>query len=276
MKLGIMQGRMLPPTAGRFQCFPREAWEAEFPRAAQAGLDCVEWIFDAHGEDVNPLASKEGRAQMTALAAATGVGIHSVCADWFMDWPLVRATPEEAAPREARLLWLLGCCGDLGIGRIVLPFVDASSLATDAQADQALGILERALPVAEALAVELHLETDLPPARFAALLARLPHPRLKANYDSGNSSSLGYAPAAEFAAYGARVGSVHIKDRLRGAGTVALGTGSADFAALFQALAQVEYQGDFILQVARGVPGDEVAWAAANRRWVLDRLAGRA
>ena len=37
---------------------------------------------------------------------------------------------------------------------------------------------------------------------------------IKVNYDSGNSASLGYDPTDEFAAYGERVGSVHIKDRV--------------------------------------------------------------
>jgi hexulose-6-phosphate isomerase len=88
------------------------------------------------------------------------------------------------------------------------------------------------------------------------------------NYDSGNSASLGYRPRDEFAAYGARVGSVHIKDRRRGGGTVPLGTGDTDFPALFDCLRAAGYRGDFILQAARGRPGDEVAWATANRSFV--------
>jgi hexulose-6-phosphate isomerase len=119
--------------------------------------------------------------------------------------------------------------------------------------------------------VELHLETSLAPEPFADLLARLPHPSVKVNYDSGNSASLGYRPREEFGAYGARVGSVHIKDRLLGGSTVPLGSGDADFAALFRCLDDVAYQGDFVLQVARGVGGDEVAWARHNRGF-LDSL----
>jgi len=272
MKLGIMQGRMIPPTAGRFQCFPRGGWEREFPRAAEAGLDCIEWIFDAHGEDVNPIADSAGLARMRALTAATGVGVFSVCADWFMDFPLVRAEPAILAHRVEVLAWLLGRCQELGAGRVVIPFVDASRIDSPADLDQAVEALERVLPFAERTGVELHLETSLAPAPFKALLDRLPHPLLKANYDSGNSSSMGYAPAEEFGAYGDRVGSVHIKDRVRGGGTVPLGTGDADFEALFAALARVAYRGDIILQVARGAEGDEVAWARGNREWVLARL----
>ena len=93
------------------------------------------------------------------------------------------------------------------------PFVDASRIDTDAEFEGVIETLQRILPMAEQTGIEIHLETSLPPARFASLLGRLPHPLLKANYDSGNSSSLGYKPREEFAAYGKRVGSVHIKDR---------------------------------------------------------------
>ena len=124
------------------------------------------------------------------------------------------------------------------------------------------------MPFAEETGVELHLETSLGPAEFARLLDGVPNPNLKVNYDSGNSASLGYAPADEFAAYGDRIGSVHIKDRVLNGGTVPLGTGDTDFPALFSGLEKIRYQGDFTLQVARGIPGDEVAWAKQNVAWV--------
>jgi hexulose-6-phosphate isomerase len=133
-------------------------------------------------------------------------------------------------------------------------------------------LLQRILKETSQTGIEIHLETSLAPTRFAELLSKLPDTRLKVNYDSGNSSSLGYSPREEFAAYGERVGSVHIKDRLLGASTVPLGSGDANFAALAEGLRKVAYQGDFILQVARGASGDEVAWARQNRAFVLDHF----
>jgi hexulose-6-phosphate isomerase len=154
------------------------------------------------------------------------------------------------------------------VTRIVLPFVDNSAIRDDADRDAVVDTLQRALPAAEAAGIELHLETSLAPEEFAALLARIPHPSVKVNYDSGNSSSLGYRPAEEFAAYGDRLGSVHIKDRVLHGATKALGEGNADLDAVFAGLRRLNYAGDFILQVARGAPGDEVAWARRNRAYV--------
>jgi hypothetical protein len=60
-----------------------------------------------------------------------------------------------------------------------------------------------ASPAARLLGVELHLETALDPSAFAALLKRLDDPLIKVNYDTGNSSALGYRPKDELDAYGA-------------------------------------------------------------------------
>ena len=271
--IGTMQGRLVPPTDNRIQCFPRQNWADEFELGAKAGIDCIEWIYDFYGSDVNPIATEAGMAQMKALSRKTGVQVLSICADYFMDRPLVRASAGELVERLAMFDWLLGRGHLLGVNRMVVPFVDASRIDTQADFEGVIEILQRILPMAEKTRIEIHLETSLPPARFASLLERLPHPLLKANYDSGNSSSLGYKPQDEFTAYGKRVGSVHIKDRLLGGSTVAPGTGDADFPSLAENLKKVGYSGDFILQVARATSGDEVNWIRQNREFVLKNFA---
>lgn len=274
MQIGIMQGRLVPPTENRIQCFPRERWQDEFGLAAEAGLDAIEWIYDLYGADVNPIATDGGLARIRELASSTRVQVRSLCADYFMDRPLLRASKPAIDERVETLVWLLGRCGMLGISRVVLPFVDASAIDSDADLRDVAHILEFVLPVLDSRGVELHLETSLSPVRFGELLARVPHGKIKVNYDSGNSSSLGYLPVDEFAVYGARVGSVHIKDRVRGGGTVPLTTGDTDFEALFACLRRQGYEGDFVLQVARGPAGDEVAWARRSRDFVVTHVAG--
>ena len=97
---------------------------------------------------------------------------------------------------------------------------------------------------------------------FRQFLTQIPHPSIKVNWDSGNSSGLGYIASEEFAAYGDRIGSIHIKDRYRkpegGVETRPLGTGSADFEDVIRAMRSIGYRGGLTLQVARGQPGDEV------------------
>jgi len=276
MVIGIMQGRLVPPTDGSIQCFPRERWRDEFALAAAAGLDAIEWIHDVHGADVNPVLTDEGAAEIRALATANQVAVRSICADYFMDRPLLRAEPSELDQRIEDLVALVRRGATLNIARIVLPFVDASRISGSAELDSVVDALQKVLPALEETGLELHLETSLPPEEFAQLLARLPARMVRVNYDSGNSASLGYDPAAEFAAYGDRVGSVHIKDRVLGGGTVPLGTGDTAFRVLFSCLRDIAYGGDYVLQVARGTDGSEVSLARANREFVLENLAAAA
>lgn len=43
--IGIIQGRLSPPTEGGIQSFPVETWKHEFLLATQAGLNCIEWVY---------------------------------------------------------------------------------------------------------------------------------------------------------------------------------------------------------------------------------------
>jgi len=271
--IGIMQGRLLPPEGGLFQCFPRQGWAAEFARAADAELDAIEWIYDVWGQDANPISSDDGVIRIKELSRQHSVSVVSLCADYFMDRPLLRVHPAERDKRVDRLLWLIQRCQRLGITRIVLPFVDNSRISSEQEMRDVISLLSDILPVAGAASVEIHLETSLDPADFAKLLGQLPFANVKANYDIGNSASLGYDFEEELGSYGEQIGSVHIKDRIRGGGTVPLGSGNADIPGVLEGLCKLGFSGDFILQVARGEAGEELAWSRHNRKFLLSCLA---
>ena len=198
--------------------------------------------------------------------------MRSLCADYFMDRPFLRTAHAELGELIKKMEWLLSRCQIVGIGRVVIPFVDKSRIESEDEILQTLSILRAILPSAEKYTIEIHLETSLAPQPFAALLRECPHPLLRVNYDSGNSCSMGYDVSEEFAAYGHRIGSVHIKDRLRGGGTVPLGTGSANLPAVFRGLAALGYGGDYVLQITRSEPGREPQWIAQNRDWVATQI----
>jgi hexulose-6-phosphate isomerase len=267
-RIGIMQGRLSPPVGNTIQAFPADHWADEFPAAEAAGLYCIEWIYDVGGDHVNPICSDEGAARFKQLQARHHIVVESLCADYFMPEPLLKGAALARRERREKLLWLLRRATALGISRVVLPFVDGSKIEDEAEGRDLAALLSGLFAEAGTDIPEIHLETSLPPARFAALLAQIDHPRVKVNYDSGNSSSLGYDCDEEFAAYGSRIGSLHVKDRLLGGGTVPLGEGDADFPKLVKNIEAIQYQGPIILQVARSETGHETDWAIHNRQTV--------
>jgi L-ribulose-5-phosphate 3-epimerase len=271
--IGIMQGRLSPPSHGRIQCFPAETWQAEFARASEAGLQAIEWVYDIEDAETNPIGNAEGIVEMRQLSKEHGIEVQSLCADYFMPFPLVRATEPEWEERLRKMEWLLGQCRLAGVRHVILPFVDNSRIDSVQDRLDVLRLFQRLKGTLDRLDLQIHLETSLAPQEFRSLVEEIGNPRVRINYDSGNSASLGYSAEAEWAAYGKWIGSVHIKDRLKGGTTVPPGSGNADFAALARCLKRFDYQGRFILQVARGKTGDEVNWARQNRTFLEQLLA---
>ena len=97
----------------------------------------------------------------------------------------------------------------------------------------------------------LNLETDLPPQKMKNLIENMSSKNVRANYDIGNSTSLGYDMEEELSLLKNLISNVHIKDRKFGGMSVPLGTGDANLELFFNTLAKIGYEGDIIIQGAR-------------------------
>ncbi len=160
----------------------------------------------------------------------------------------------------------------VGVSIIVVPLVDNGRVETVEQADALVEFLLAQQSFLAEHQLLVIFESDFPPTEFARFIARLPAERFGINYDIGNSAALGFNPLEELAAYGERVVNVHVKDRVLGGSTVSLKTGSADFDAVFSALAQQNYQGNFILQTARASEDDHAdvlrSYRDMTQQWI--------
>lgn len=250
-----MQGRLLPKYKGRYQAHPKGYWRDEFPLAARCGLGLIEFILDFEDAGENPLLCAGGIEEIKAASADSGVGVRSICADYFMQAPLHSDDPEVAGTSVKILERLIAAAAGLGVTDIVIPCVDQSSLRDNGAEARLLRALQAVAPKAEASAVNLALETDLAPRPFARLLEQAQSPRVTVNYDIGNSAALGYAPVEEFEAYGDRISDIHIKDRVRGGGPVMLGQGDADIPKVFGLMAARDFGGPLIMQAFRDDEG---------------------
>lgn len=266
--LRVMQGRLLPPDGGQYQSFPTENWREELKLAAEAEVDGLEWIVDWQSWHLNPLFSTAGRRELALIRSTEDVKIDSVCADVFMTQLFLSQRGEMNTASLSLLEEILRSAGELGFRYVILPFVDSSRLSSDRHLDPFVQLLASVAALAEEHSMEIHLETDLDPAVIGSLLGRVASPWLKMNYDIGNSASCGYEPQEEFSHYGGAIGSVHVKDRINGGGTVPLGRGDADIPRVLSLLKSCGYGGDFVLQVARNSRVPEVEWVRENSRQV--------
>jgi len=254
--IGFMQGRLSPPVDGRIQAFPAAHWRAEFALAARHGFGLMEWTIDQDGFDENPLLTPAGRAEIAMLCRRHAVAVRSVTADAVMQAPFYKAEGTAAADRLDALRRMIDAAAALGVRHIVIPLVDNGRIESACHAARLRDGLDRATRPLGAGGPRIIFESDLAPSALARFIAAWPASRFGINYDIGNSASLGHDPQAEIAAYAGRIANVHVKDRRRGGGTVALGQGAADFPRTFRLLARAGYGGDFILQTARAEGGD--------------------
>jgi L-ribulose-5-phosphate 3-epimerase len=254
--IGIMQGRLCERVDGKIQAFPWRDWENEFPAAAAIDLHLMEWTLDQERLYENPLMTADGQKKIRGLCKQYDVSIPSLTGDCFMQAPFWKTSGKVRNDLQTDFLAIGGSCAAVGIRMIVVPLVDNGRLDTAEQEDNLIDFLLGQQPFLAEHQLQVIFESDFTPPDLARFIARLPSKRFGINYDIGNSAALGFNPAVEFAAYGARVVNVHVKDRVLGGTTVPLKTGSADFDAAFAALAQQNYEGNFILQTARAAEGN--------------------
>lgn len=272
-RYGIMQGRLTRPKGRGIQFFPFDNWENEFYAAKKLGLDEIEFIFDYDQYEENPLWTKEGIERIEELKEDTGIEINAVCFDYFMRRPFFKAESGKwdmiKDENTMVIQKILAAMKQLDITLLEVPLVDDSSLKGELEKD---AFREWLLEIAESADESIHfgLETDLNPEDFLDYLKAFNNPRIGANYDSGNSSGIGYNLYEEVTTLKDYIFNIHIKDRIYHGKTVQLGTGDADFESLFKGLSEIGYKHNFILQAARGIDGEEEKDISSQMRFVRE------
>lgn len=257
---GIMQGRLTPSNGRGIQFFPFENWRKEFYLAEEMGLQEIEWIFDYEKYEENPIWSKAGLAELKKILSETKINVRSVCFDYFMRRPFYKYKERQTEIFEENCEMayrVIDSLAEIKGQLLEVPMVDDSSLNTEEERRLAINFIEEIAVYAKQRNIMIGLETDLAPGDFTEFLNKITSCYIYANFDSGNSSGIGYDPNEEIPALGERIGNVHIKDRKYHGMTTALGTGSADFDAVFCNLGRIGYNKSFILQAARGCDGLE-------------------
>jgi hexulose-6-phosphate isomerase len=250
-KIGFMQGRLCERVDGKIQAFPWRDWKNEFPAAAAIDLHLMEWTLDQDQLYDNPVMEPSGQAEIRALCDRFSIAVPSLTGDCFMQAPFWKADSKAARELQNDFVAIVGACHSVGIRMLVVPLVDNGRLDTQSQEDALVGFLLSKERYLQSCGVSVIFESDFVPSELARFISRLPSGKFGINYDIGNSAALGFHPKDEFAAYGHRIANVHVKDRVLGGTTVALGTGNAQFELVFAELARIGYRGNFILQTAR-------------------------
>ncbi len=211
------------------------AWDASraFAAAAEMGYDGIE-LRCLDGALLSPMLDQGNRQELRRLSVTHNLPIVALGASSQFSSP----DPEVRAAQEADLRGMLQLAAEIGAplvraygGGNAAPrgLVQDSGRSYGGGFPQEWGedtvvgwivaALERVLPHAQALGVDIVLETHdgLSSAhRMAAVLDRLPDPHLGALWDVLHPTRMGEAPQEVWDLIGARVRHVHFKDARRG------------------------------------------------------------
>jgi L-ribulose-5-phosphate 3-epimerase len=245
-RFGMVQGRLIQSPPGQLQWFPQDYWESEFFLAASLGIDYIELIAEREHNPSNPIWSDEGIAQVKSLVQRNGMSLHAFCNDYVVDHGL--AAKPEVLDQNLRLLErgaLLGC------EKYILPLFERSELTIENVSEYVAPLRAIADKAAEA-GITVCLETNLNGADLVEALDRIDHPAVSVVYDTGNRVAFGHDLPGDIRLLGDRISHVHIKDKNKANANVIIGTGLVDFLQVFEALADIGYDGPFTFETNRG------------------------
>lgn len=246
LRFGMVQGRLIQSPPGELQWFPQDHWQAEFFLAASLGVDYIELIAERNHNPANPLWSDQGCDLLQTLAARNGLTLHAFCNDYIVDHTL----PGSAEVLEQNLR-LIARGARLGCEKYILPLFEQSEL-TPANLESYAGPLRRMADLAGKHGMTVCLETILTGAELIEALDLIDHPAVSVVYDTGNRVAFGHDLPADIRLLADRIRHVHIKDKNAGNQNVLLGTGLVNFKTVFEALADIGYDGPYTFETQRG------------------------
>jgi len=256
MQIGIMQGRLSDQIGKKIQAFPWMNWKSEFSISQKLHIPFIEWTLDQDRLYQNPIMTTEGQKDILAIVAKTKVSIPSLTGDCFMQAPFFKADSSKQQELINDFCAIVIGASIIGARTIVFPLVDAGSVENKHQESIVINSLINLNDFLVEKGMQIAFESDYGPQELAKFIEKFPSTSFGINYDTGNSAALGYSPMEELASYGNRVINVHIKDRIYGGATVALGEGDTDFEVIFETLLKMSYRKNFVIQAARALDGN--------------------
>ncbi|CAN1593546.1 IolE Sugar phosphate isomerases/epimerases [Candidatus Pelagibacterales bacterium] len=266
MKLGIMQGRLVPSEKkNSIQYFPEKQWKKEINLMIKNDIKILEWTINIENIRKNHLFNEKLNKELIQFVCNKNIQIPSVTCDFFMQKPFFKEKKFRKTLEDLKKVIKLS--QNIGVKFIILPLVDFSSIENSYQEE---------ILIVEMKKISKHLkpkqkilfEIDYPPNKVLKFLKKLDH-KFGINYDTGNSASLGY-DFEEEKKYFKYVRNIHLKDRLFRGSTVRLGNGDYEFKKFFTFLKKIKYKNNLILQTARGL--NDLSEIKVNKNFVENYL----
>jgi L-ribulose-5-phosphate 3-epimerase len=247
-KIGFMQGRLIKSEKKNvIQYFPSRNWKKELNLANSNKIKLIEWTVNIQNIKSNPLYSGKIYEVINELKK-NKIITRSVTCDFFMEKPFFKKKYFKNKDKYLNILKKIILNGNkVGIKYFVLPLVDNSSISNKFEE---LLLIREIKKILRFLQKKNYIifEIDYKPDQITNFVNKFKSKKVGINYDTGNSSALGYRIEDEIK-YFKYVKNIHIKDRFLNGSTVRLGKGNWEYKKFFKKIKDI-YNGNFILQTA--------------------------
>ena len=241
MKLGIIQGRLLPPVNDKIQEFPTD-WKREFDFIKIMGLSHIEFIITPRSFD----------SIIQADISEFSTKISSICCD-----NLINTKIDDHCFLSKQLRPICDFAIKNNIKALTIPLLEESQLS--------MGNVSRFTRLMYSYSLvypdlEFHFEMNNPSVISDMFVPGHVH-NFFYTYDTGNMTGLRYNDSflETFIKFHiSKIKNIHLKDRSNEGITVEPGTGDTNFNLVFETLRKLNYNGNFTLQTARGQTGMEM------------------
>ena len=191
--LGIMQGRLVNSPNKKIQCFPAKEWKKEFKIANRNNFRLIEWTVNQYNLYVNPLLHLNKLKEIQKEKKKFNIKIDSLTCDYFMETAFFLEKNNLKKERIIKnLKKLIKHSQILDIKFFIIPLVDKASIKSKMHENQVTKLIKKFLPLIKKNAFIL-FETDYKPNKIRNFIKKYNTPKVKINYDIGNSASLGFS-----------------------------------------------------------------------------------
>ena len=245
MRIGIMQGRLSNKPGKPLQSFPWNSWKKEFVRAHSIGFKQIEWLVDGVNDNDNPIASVNGRKEISLLSIKHDVSINSLCAHALIDGKLLSngKNQKDALEKFSKILFW---ASEARIEYVILPVMDAMSIQTGESRERLKKVLHE---VVDSYTPKVLLESDLSAFQLKEFLDEVDLENIGVLYDLGNATAMGFDIESELKLLYPLIEEVHIKDRYFNNGiSDRLGMANTSFDKAIKVLKKSFWNGSLVLE----------------------------
>jgi len=246
LRFGMVQGRLIKSPMNLLQWFPQPYWEADFMIAGSLGFDYIELLAEREHNPMNPIWSEEGVERLKKVVDLANLTLPVFCNDYVIDNSLINN--KECLEQNLELIKrgsIIGC------EKFLLPLFEKSEI-TLANAHSFVSSIRTIADYCMTSGIELCLETLLRGEELIEVLEIIERPSISLVYDTGNRVAFDHDLAGDIRLLGKRISHMHIKDKNSKNENVILGTGLVNFKEVFDALAEIKYDGLYTFETNRG------------------------